>query len=123
MGRAGSAVRDDAVGRIYQVFRVQAAVLGYADIFLYAAIIAFMMIPLSFLVAPIRCPRSQLLITGAFGTEGIGGGMGDSTVAGSLDSLRAYARARIRPATTAHKLCQPASVHYRIGLCPAKLKI
>ncbi len=56
MGRAGSAVRDDAVGRIYQVFRVQAAVLGYADIFLYAAVIAFVMIPLSFLVAPIRCP-------------------------------------------------------------------
>jgi DHA2 family multidrug resistance protein len=56
MGRAGSAVRDDAVGRIYQVFQVQAAVLGYADIFLYAAVIAFVMIPLSFLVAPIRCP-------------------------------------------------------------------
>jgi DHA2 family multidrug resistance protein len=56
MGRAGSAVRDDAVGRIYQMFRVQAAVLGYADIFLYAAVIAFVMIPLSFLVAPIRCP-------------------------------------------------------------------
>jgi hypothetical protein len=51
MGRAGSAVRDDAVGRIYQVFRIQAAVLAYADIFMYAGIIAFIMIPLSFLVA------------------------------------------------------------------------
>jgi hypothetical protein len=39
-----------------QVFRMQAAVLAYADIFMYAAIIAFIMIPLSFLVAPIRCP-------------------------------------------------------------------
>jgi MFS transporter, DHA2 family, multidrug resistance protein len=55
MGRAGSAVRDDAIGHIYQVFRIQAAVLAYADIFMYAAIVAFVMIPLSFLVAPIRC--------------------------------------------------------------------
>src|SRR6266436_1449267 len=56
MGRAGSAVRDDAIGRMYQVFQVQAAVLAFADIFLYAAIVAFIMIPLSFLVAPIKCP-------------------------------------------------------------------
>jgi MFS transporter, DHA2 family, multidrug resistance protein len=52
MGRAGSAVRDDAIGRIYEVFRVQAAVRAYADIFMYAAIVAFIMIPLSFLAAP-----------------------------------------------------------------------
>jgi DHA2 family multidrug resistance protein len=45
MGRAGIAVRDEAVGHIYQVFRVQAQVLAYADIFMYAAIIAFIMIP------------------------------------------------------------------------------
>jgi MFS transporter, DHA2 family, multidrug resistance protein len=56
MGRAGSAVRDDAIGHIYQVFRTQAAVLAFADIFMYASAIAFMMIPLSFLVAPVRCP-------------------------------------------------------------------
>jgi DHA2 family multidrug resistance protein len=56
MGRAGSAVRDDAIGHVYQVFRMQAAVLAYADIFMYAAIIAFIMTPLCFLVAPIRCP-------------------------------------------------------------------
>ena len=55
MGRAGIAVRDEAVGHIYQVFRVQAQVLAYADIFMYAAIIAFIMIPISFLVAPIKC--------------------------------------------------------------------
>jgi MFS transporter, DHA2 family, multidrug resistance protein len=58
MGRAGSAVRDDAVGRIYQVFQLQAAVLTYANIFMYAAVIALIMIPFSFLVAPIKCaPR------------------------------------------------------------------
>jgi MFS transporter, DHA2 family, multidrug resistance protein len=59
MGRAGSAIRDDAVGRIYQMFRMQAAVLAYADIFMYAAVMAFAMIPLSFLVAPIKSPREQ----------------------------------------------------------------
>jgi MFS transporter, DHA2 family, multidrug resistance protein len=58
MGRAGSAVRDDAVGRIYQVFQLQAAVLAYADIFMYAGVIALIMVPFSFLVAPIKCsPR------------------------------------------------------------------
>jgi MFS transporter, DHA2 family, multidrug resistance protein len=57
MGRAGSAVRDDAIGHIYQVFRIQAAVLAYADIFMYAGIVAFIMIPLSFLVTPVRSPR------------------------------------------------------------------
>jgi MFS transporter, DHA2 family, multidrug resistance protein len=57
MGRAGSAVRDDAIGHIYQVFRIQAAVLAYADIFMYAGIVAFIMIPMSFLVTPVRSPR------------------------------------------------------------------
>jgi MFS transporter, DHA2 family, multidrug resistance protein len=52
MGRAGVAVHDIAVGHIYQVYRIQAAVLAYADIFMYAAIMAFIMIPLSFLVSP-----------------------------------------------------------------------
>lgn len=59
MGRAGSAIRDDAVGRIYQLFRMQAEVLAYADIFMYAAVMALAMVPLSFLVAPIKCGREQ----------------------------------------------------------------
>jgi hypothetical protein len=37
----------NAVGHIYQVVRLQATVLAYADIFMYASIIAFIMIPLS----------------------------------------------------------------------------
>ncbi len=57
MGRAGVAVQDIAVGRIFQVYRMQAAVLAYADIFMYAAIMAFIMIPFSFLVAPRTCGR------------------------------------------------------------------
>jgi MFS transporter, DHA2 family, multidrug resistance protein len=54
MGRAGVAVHDIAVGRIYQVYRIQAAVLAYADIFMYAAVIAFVMIPVCFFVSPRR---------------------------------------------------------------------
>jgi len=55
MGRAGVAVNDIALGRIFQVLRTQAAVLAYADIFMYAAIMAFVMIPLSFLMSPRKC--------------------------------------------------------------------
>jgi DHA2 family multidrug resistance protein len=51
MGRAGVAVHDVAVGRVFQAYRIQAAVLAYADIFMYAAIMAFIMIPFSFLVS------------------------------------------------------------------------
>ena len=55
MGRAGSAIHDEAVSRAFQVFRTQAAVLAYADIFMYAAVVAFVMIPLSFLASPRKC--------------------------------------------------------------------
>src|SRR5262249_5557414 len=52
MGRAGGVVQDIAIGRIFQVYRMQAAVLAYADIFMYAAIMAFIMIPFCLLVLP-----------------------------------------------------------------------
>lgn len=52
LGRAGAAVHDAAVGRVYQVFRTQAAVLGYADVFFYCAILAFMIVPFCFLLSP-----------------------------------------------------------------------
>jgi DHA2 family multidrug resistance protein len=60
MGRAGVAVHDIAVARIFQTFRIQAAVLAYGDIFMYAAIMAFIMIPLSFLVLPERGGRERV---------------------------------------------------------------
>jgi DHA2 family multidrug resistance protein len=34
------------------VFRTQAAVLGYADVFFYCAIIAFAVVPFCFLLSP-----------------------------------------------------------------------
>jgi DHA2 family multidrug resistance protein len=52
MGRAGGAVHDVAVGRIYQIFRIQATVLAYSDVFYYCAIVAFIMVPFCFLLSP-----------------------------------------------------------------------
>jgi DHA2 family multidrug resistance protein len=52
MGRVGAAAHDAAVGRVYQVFRTQAAILGYRDVFFYCAIVAFLVVPLCFLLSP-----------------------------------------------------------------------
>lgn len=51
MGYAGVAVRDVAIGRIYQVYLMQAQVLAFADIFMYLTFVAAAMIPLSLLVS------------------------------------------------------------------------
>ncbi len=51
MGRAASAVHDVAVGNVYQVFRVQAAVLAYSDVYLLAALVAFAVVPFCFFLS------------------------------------------------------------------------
>jgi len=51
MGRAGTAVHDVAVGRVYQAYRLQATVLAYSDVFFYCAIVAFLMVPFCFLIS------------------------------------------------------------------------
>jgi MFS transporter, DHA2 family, multidrug resistance protein len=51
MGRAASAVHDIAVGNAYQVFRVQASVLAYSDVFLLAAVVAFAVVPFCFFLS------------------------------------------------------------------------
>jgi MFS transporter, DHA2 family, multidrug resistance protein len=51
MGRAGASVHDAAVGRVYQVYRTQASILGYSDVFFYCAIIAFAVVPFCFLLS------------------------------------------------------------------------
>ncbi len=48
MGHAAGAAHDIAVGQVYQAFRTQAQVLGYADVFLYAGIVAFCVVPFCF---------------------------------------------------------------------------
>jgi MFS transporter, DHA2 family, multidrug resistance protein len=52
MGRVGAAAREAAVGHVYQVFRSQANVLAYADVFFYCAIVAFAIVPFCFLLSP-----------------------------------------------------------------------
>jgi DHA2 family multidrug resistance protein len=52
LGRAGTAVHDVAVGRVYQVMRIQVAVLAYSDVFFYCAIVAFAVVPFCFLLSP-----------------------------------------------------------------------
>jgi len=52
MGRAGTAVHDVAVGRVYQAYRAQVIVLAYSDVFFYCAIVAFLMVPFCFLLSP-----------------------------------------------------------------------
>jgi DHA2 family multidrug resistance protein len=57
MGHAGSAVHDIAVGQVYQMFRIQATVLAYSDVFLYCSVVAFLVVPLSFLLSPKKSGR------------------------------------------------------------------
>ena len=41
-----------AVGQVYSAFRTQVAILAYADVFYYCAIIAFFVVPFCFLLSP-----------------------------------------------------------------------
>jgi DHA2 family multidrug resistance protein len=51
MGYAVDAAHDAAVGRVYQVFRAQAEVLGYSDVFLFTAVVAFAVVPFCFFLS------------------------------------------------------------------------
>lgn len=51
LGRVGAAAHDVAVGRVYQAFRTQAAVLAYSDVFFYCAMISFAVVPFCFLLS------------------------------------------------------------------------
>jgi MFS transporter, DHA2 family, multidrug resistance protein len=52
LGRAAGAVHDIAVGRVYQIFRMQTVIMAYSDIFMYCAVASFLIVPLCFLVSP-----------------------------------------------------------------------
>jgi DHA2 family multidrug resistance protein len=45
MGHAAGAAHDVAVGKVYQSFRAQAAVMGYSDVFLFTSLVAFAVVP------------------------------------------------------------------------------
>lgn len=51
MGYAAGAAHDAAVGKVYQVYRTQAEVLGYSDVFRYTAIVAFAVVPFCFFLS------------------------------------------------------------------------
>jgi DHA2 family multidrug resistance protein len=54
LGRAGSRVHADAVAMAYQTLEKQSSVLAYADVFLYCALLAAAVVPLTFLLSPTR---------------------------------------------------------------------
>ena len=51
LGRAPSAVHDQAVSHVYQTYLKQAAVLAYGNVFLYASVLAFLIAPLCLLIS------------------------------------------------------------------------
>ena len=51
MGYAARAAHDAAVGKVYQLYRTQAEVLGYSDVFRYTAIVAFAVVPVCFFLS------------------------------------------------------------------------
>ena len=54
MGVAPSQVNATAMGHVYQTLRTQAAILGYSDVFLYCAALAFVAVPIAFLLSGIK---------------------------------------------------------------------
>jgi MFS transporter, DHA2 family, multidrug resistance protein len=54
MGRATGAVAQQAQGLVNQTLDAQASFLGYMDVFLYTAIAAFCVVPLTFLFKGIK---------------------------------------------------------------------
>jgi MFS transporter, DHA2 family, multidrug resistance protein len=57
MGHVASVAHTMALGKAYQMFRAQAAVMAYSDIFTYCSFVAFAMVPLCFLLSPIKGGR------------------------------------------------------------------
>lgn len=51
MGHVASQAHDMAVGQILQIFRMQASVLAYSDVFFYCSFVAFAMVPFCFLLS------------------------------------------------------------------------
>ena len=51
LGRAAGSVHDQAVSHTYQTYLRQAAVLAYNNVFQYAAVVAFMVVPLCFFIS------------------------------------------------------------------------
>ena len=51
LGRAPSTVESVAQGQLYQTYLKQAATLAYANVFMYASVVAFCVVPFCFLIS------------------------------------------------------------------------
>ncbi len=51
MGHVAAVAHDMAIAKLLQVFRMQAAVLAYSDVFFYCSFVAFAMVPFCFLLS------------------------------------------------------------------------
>ena len=49
LGQVGTTAQGIALGRLYQVFRTQASMLAFTDVFRVCAILAFAAVPLALL--------------------------------------------------------------------------
>jgi len=54
LGHPSASAQGAAVGRLYQMFRTQVAVLAYSDVFLALAAVAFAVVPLCLLASPVK---------------------------------------------------------------------
>ena len=54
MGHGASAAHDIAVGKVYQLYRAQAEVLAYSDVFFFTALIAFAVVPFCFFLSGVK---------------------------------------------------------------------
>jgi DHA2 family multidrug resistance protein len=51
LGRAASVVHQQAIAHTYQTYMKQAQILAYGNVFQYTAVIAFLVVPLCFLIS------------------------------------------------------------------------
>jgi MFS transporter, DHA2 family, multidrug resistance protein len=54
-----AAKRTATLGRLYQTLITQAHMLAYIDVFMFCAILSFLVIPLVFLFSPIKAGRAS----------------------------------------------------------------
>ena len=54
LGRAGSTLHQSAVAYTFQILQTQSSVLAYADVFMYCAVVAIAVVPLTLLLSPAR---------------------------------------------------------------------
>ncbi len=57
MGHVASAAHNLALGKAYQMFQAQVSVMAYSDVFMFCSVVAFAMVPLCFLLSPIKGGR------------------------------------------------------------------